>query len=101
MHLYPIDGAVQRVGRNDTAFSYRDVNWSMVIAGVDRDPASAEVLREWTVDYWEALRPFGEGGPYVNFMMDEGTQRVEVTYRDNYARLARLKAKFDPEISSR
>jgi hypothetical protein len=52
MHLYPIDGAVQRVGRNDTAFSYRDVNWSMVIADVDRDHASAEALREWTVDYW-------------------------------------------------
>jgi FAD/FMN-containing dehydrogenase len=97
MHLYPIDGAVHRVGPNDTAFSYRDVNWSMVIAGVDRDPASAEALREWTVGYWEALRTFGEGGTYVNFMMDEGAGRVEATYRDNYPQLAGLKAKFDPD----
>jgi hypothetical protein len=96
MHLYPIDGAVQRVGRNDTAFSYRDANWSMVIAGVDRDPATAVLLRDWAVDYWEALHPYSEGGAYVNFMMDEGQERVQATYRDNYERLARIKARYDP-----
>ena len=42
MHLYPIDGAAHRVGSDDTAFSYRDATWSMVIAGVDPDPARAD-----------------------------------------------------------
>ena len=42
MHLYPISGAPQRVGKNDTAFSYRDANWGMVIVGVDPDPANNE-----------------------------------------------------------
>ena len=41
MHLYPIDGAAHRPGRTDTAFSYRDATWAMVIAGVDHDPAKA------------------------------------------------------------
>ncbi|HEX5416315.1 MAG TPA: FAD-binding oxidoreductase [Chloroflexota bacterium] len=97
MHLYPVDGAVHRVGPNDTPFNYRDANWSMVIAGVDRDPANAAKIRSWAVDYWEALHPYSAGGAYVNFMMDEGQERVQATYRDNYARLARIKAAFDPD----
>ena len=40
MHLYPIDGAVHRVGSKDTPFAYRDVNWAEVIVGVDPDPAN-------------------------------------------------------------
>lgn len=38
MHLYPIDGAVQRMGKGDTAWNCRDATWSMVIAGIDPDP---------------------------------------------------------------
>ena len=95
MHLYPIDGAVQRVGPRDTAFSYRDANWSMVMVGVDPDPHQADRLRRWTVDYWEALHPYSLGGAYVNFIMDEGQERVHTTYRGNYRRLTRIKAKYD------
>jgi FAD/FMN-containing dehydrogenase len=97
MHLYPVDGAVHRAGRDDTAFSYRDATWSMVIAGVDPDPANAERLRAWTVDYWEALHPYSMGGAYLNFMMEEGQERIRATYRDNYERLARVKAAYDPD----
>jgi FAD/FMN-containing dehydrogenase len=97
MHLYPINGAVHRVGRNDTAFSYRDVTWSQVIVAVDPDPANIERAQAWAVDYWEALHPYSAGGGYVNFMMEEGQERVQATYRENYERLARIKAKYDPE----
>ena len=97
MHLYPIDGAVHRVRRNDTAFSYREANWSMVIAGVDSNPASKERITKWAKEYWEALHPYSAGGAYVNFMMEEGQSRVEATYRDNYKRLSEVKRKYDPE----
>jgi FAD/FMN-containing dehydrogenase len=97
MHLYPIDGAVGRVGQADTAWSYRDVTWSQVIVGVDPDPASAAAIRQWTVDYWEATHPYSAGGAYVNFMMDEGQERVRATYQDNYDRLAEVKAIYDPD----
>ena len=96
MHLYPIDGAAHRVGRNDTAFSYRDAVWAEVIVGVDPDPANAERITRWTVDYWEDLHPHSAGGAYVNFMMDEGQERVKATYRDNYERLVAIKNKYDP-----
>jgi hypothetical protein len=96
MHLYPIDGAAQRIGCEDTAFSYRDSRWAEVIVGIDPDPANAAKIKEWTVAYWEALHPFSAGGAYVNFMMDEGQERVKATYRDNYARLVEVKQRYDP-----
>lgn len=97
MHLYPIDRAVHRVGAEDTAFSYRDTRWAGVTFGVDPDPANAEKLKAWAVDYWEALHPHSAGGAYVNFMMDEGQTRVQASYRDNYQRLAKIKANYDPK----
>ena len=97
MHLYPIDGAAQRVGKEDTPWSYRDANWAEVIVGVDPDPAKAQTIKDWTVAYWEALHPFSAGGAYVNMMMDEGQERVRAAYRDNYARLAKVKARYDPD----
>ena len=96
VHFYPIDGAVQRVPKNATAFSYREAKWSMVICGVDSDPAKKDSITKWTKEYWEALHPFSAGGAYVNFMMEEGLNRVEATYRDNYKRLSEIKRKYDP-----
>ena len=43
------------------------------------------------------IKPFSAGGAYVNFIMDEGQERVRATYRDNYERLARIKARYDPK----
>ena len=96
MHIYPIDGAVHRVGRAETAFSYRDVTYSTVIGGIDPDPANKEIISNWAKEYWSALHPYSAGGAYVNFMMDEGQDRVQATYRDNYDRLATIKEKYDP-----
>lgn len=97
MHLYPLNGAVNRVGRNDTAFSFREANWSQVIVGVDPDTGNNERITRWTKDYWEATHPYSLGGAYVNFIMnDEGQERVQATYRDNYQRLLQIKEKYDP-----
>lgn len=97
MHLYPINGAVHDVGQNDTAFSFRDVTWSCVIVGVDSDPNNADLISDWAHDYWEALHPLSAGGGYVNFMMEEGQDRIQATYRDNYDRLIKVKNKYDPD----
>lgn len=96
MHLYPINGAVHRVGKNDTAFSYREANFASVIVGVDPDPANNERMIRWAKDYWLALHPYSSGGGYVNMMMDEGENNVKAAYRDNYDRLAQIKRKYDP-----
>ena len=96
MHLYPIDGAASRGSNKDTPWAYRDGKWAEVIVGVDPDPAKAKIIKDWSISYWEDLHPYSMGGAYVNFMMDEGQERVQATYRDNYARLAQLKKKYDP-----
>jgi hypothetical protein len=98
MHLYPIDGAVRRVGSSDTAWSCRDATWSMVIAGIDGDPANAAAIKKWGREYWEAVHPYNLGGAYVNFMMDDEIDgRLQATYGANYGKLAAVKQKYDPE----
>jgi FAD/FMN-containing dehydrogenase len=97
MHMYPIDGAASDVDAADTAWSYRDAKWGSVFAGVDPDPANVDKIRNWTIDYHEALHPYSAGGAYVNMMMDEGQERVRASYRGNYERLARIKAQYDPD----
>jgi hypothetical protein len=96
MHMYPIDGAAHDVAAPDTAWSYRDATWGSVFAGVDPDPANVAAISTWSIDYFEALHPYSAGGAYVNMMMDEGQERVRASYRDNYDRLARIKAEYDP-----
>ena len=98
MHLYPIDGAVQRVASDATAWSARNARYSMVIAGIDPDPKKADALKTWGRAYWKAVHPYNLAGAYVNFMMDdEATDRLQATYGDNYVRLALAKAKYDPQ----
>ena len=98
MHLYPVDGAVHRRKKDAAAWSYRDAAWSMVIFGVDPDPAKAPALKQWAQDYWKAVHPFNLEGAYANFMMDdEGEQRVRAAYGENYGRLAKVKKEYDPD----
>jgi hypothetical protein len=96
MHLYPVNGAAHRVGKNDTPWAYRDATWAQVIVGVDSDPANKARIISWAKGYWEALHPFSAGGAYMNFMMEEGEDRVKASYRDNYERLVTIKNKYDP-----
>jgi FAD/FMN-containing dehydrogenase len=96
MHLYPIDGAASRVQGDATPWAYRDARWGQVIVGVDPDPANAPALKQWTVDYFDALHPHSLGGAYVNMMMDEGQERVQASYGGNYERLTQIKRKYDP-----
>jgi hypothetical protein len=94
MHLYPIDGAASRIGSSDTAWAYRNAQWAGVFGGIDPDPANAAKIRDWAVSYQQALHPYSMGGSYINFMMEEGQERIRATYGPNYDRLAKVKAKY-------
>jgi FAD/FMN-containing dehydrogenase len=99
MHLYPIDGVAGRVPKDATAWNYRDAKWGMVIVGVSPDPADNPAMIAWARAYWAALHPYSAGGAYINMMMDssdEGQDRVRAAYGDHYARLAQIKAAYDP-----
>ena len=64
--------------------------------GVDPDPANRDRITDWCKNYWDALHPYSAGGAYINFMMDEGEDRVKATYREHYDKLAAIKRQYDP-----
>ena len=97
MHLYPVNGVAGRVPADATAWNYRDAKYGAVMVGVSPDPADNEQTVAWARDYWSALHPHSLGGAYVNMMMEEGDERVRDAYRGNYARLAQVKARYDPD----
>lgn len=97
MHLYPVSGAAARVGKDETAWAYRDARYSGVIVGVDPDPANAARITSWCREYYDEIHQYSAGGAYVNFMMDESMERVKASYRHNYDRLSQIKKKYDPD----
>jgi FAD/FMN-containing dehydrogenase len=97
LHIYPMDGAVHDAGPNDTAFAHRDVKFVHIIAAVTPNRADLPTHREWVRDYWDALHPYSAGGSYVNFLMEEGDERIAQSYSGNHERLAAIKAKYDPQ----
>jgi hypothetical protein len=97
MHIYPLDGAVQDANPDSTAFTYRDIRFTHIIAAVSPEPSPMPAYREWVRNYWNALHPLSAGGAYVNFLMDEGEERISSSYKGNYGRLAAIKAKYDPD----
>ena len=96
MHLYPISGAASRVAKDETPWAYRDAMYAGVIVGVDPEPANANKITTWCKDYWEALHPYSSGGVYLNFIMNEGQDRIKASYKHNYDRLTKIKKKYDP-----
>lgn len=97
MHLYPISGAAARVAADATPWAYRDAKYAGVIIGVDADAANADKITTWCKDYWEATHPYSSGGAYLNFIMNEGQDRIKASYGQNYDRLAAIKRKYDPD----
>ena len=63
---------------------------------IDPDPANNGKITDWARGYYNALHPFGAGWAYLNFMMEEGEDRIRAAYRGNYERLAAIKTKYDP-----
>lgn len=96
MHLYPVSGAAGRIGKEETPWAYRDAKYAGVIVGVDPDPANAGKITQWCKAYWEAIHPYSSGGAYLNFIMNEGQDRIKASYKDNYDRLTQIKRQYDP-----
>jgi FAD/FMN-containing dehydrogenase len=93
-------GAVNRVGKDDTAFNHRNARYNLLIVGIWSDPAAKADNVKWVRDLWGAMEPYSSGGVYVNYLgqeADEGAERVKSAYGpEKYARLITLKEKYDP-----
>jgi len=97
VHIYPINGAVHRVGSAETAFAHRDANFATVIAGMWPDPSENEANTAWVRDYYAATAPLSEEGGYINFMAGDDQERIKANYGGNYDRLVEVKRTYDPD----
>jgi FAD/FMN-containing dehydrogenase len=95
--MFQLGGAIQHLGAAATAFEDRHAQHALNINGVWSEPQATEAHIQWTRAFWEAMRPFSTGRVYVNFLGDEGADRVKAAYgAEKYARLVALKNTYDP-----
>jgi len=95
--IWQMGGAVSRVGEDETAFSGRNAGFTYNIGACTEGPDGFEEERDWVRTFWSALEPH-QMGVYVNFLGDEGQERVQESYgAEKYARLQELKRRYDPE----
>jgi FAD/FMN-containing dehydrogenase len=92
-------GAIARVGAEETAFGDRSSEWMLSIDATWDDPADDERNIGWTRAFWDDCHRFSQRGKtYFNFpgLLEEGDAMVRASYGANHARLARIKAQYDP-----
>jgi hypothetical protein len=94
--LQHVGGAIARVPASDTPYANRDALYDCFPISIWDDPEEDAPRVRWARELWEAMRPFSTGGVYANNLGDEGTERVEAAYGENYPRLLALKNKYDP-----
>ena len=95
--IWQLGGAVARVGEDETAFNGRGAGHTFNINGNSRTAEGFDEEREWARGLWTALEPY-HTSVYVNFMMDEGEERVRQAYGPaKYERLKALKRTYDPD----
>ena len=85
-----------RVPQEATAYPNRDSHYVLNVHTRWRDAAEDETSIGWARDFFNASAGYASGTAYVNFMPGDEADRVEQAYGQNYARLAQIKAKYDP-----
>jgi FAD/FMN-containing dehydrogenase len=96
--LFHVAGALNEHAEDDGAMGNREAAFACIIQAMwAPESGSDDANREWVRTAWQAVRPYSTGGNYVNFQtQDETDERTVESYRDNYARLETVKAKYDP-----
>jgi FAD/FMN-containing dehydrogenase len=92
-----LGGAVKRVPPDATAFGRRDPDFLMNVHTRWESPADDKPCIAWAREFFEAMKPHATGSVYVNFMPEDEKDRVQSAFGPNYARLAAVKAKYDPQ----
>ena len=90
-----VHGAASRVGPTETAFALRGESYVIcMVAAWDGGEGHRHIA--WTRACWRAIEPFANSGVYINFLGNEGEERVRASYGVNYERLVALKNRYDP-----
>ena len=96
--IWQMGGAMASASDGGTAFTARGAGHTFNITASTESAEGFEEERAWVRELWSALEPHHMNSVYVNFLMDEGEERVRQAYgADTYDRLKALKRKYDPE----
>lgn len=96
--LFPIDGALNHLSKEHSAVGNRDARGVINITAAWEKADDDKVNIEWARAAWRDIRGFSTGGTYVNFLTEEeGDERIQAAYRDNYRRLVEIKMRWDPD----
>jgi FAD/FMN-containing dehydrogenase len=96
VHIHHLGGAMAAVAPDATAFANREAPFVYNVIGMWPEPEGDEAGIGWGRAAFESLKPWSYGSAYVNFLGDDGHERVSSAYGANYERLANLKAVYDP-----
>jgi hypothetical protein len=95
--IFQLGGRVALVGEDETAFSGRAAGHTFNINGITTGENGFDEERDWARRLWTALEPH-HTSVYVNFLMDEGEERIRQAYGPKkYERLKKLKKSYDPD----
>ncbi len=98
LHIaFPLGGAFAQ-GAADWPLAFRGATWAIHPLSIWEDPADDERAITWARDLRDAIKPYAIDATYPNFIGDEGQMRVVAAYgEENYERLAKVKAEYDPD----
>jgi FAD/FMN-containing dehydrogenase len=97
LHIHHLEGALSRVNPEATAFRHRSPRYAMNLVGLWTAGEQPDPHIAWVRRTFDAMQSFATGAPYLNFLGDEGTDRVRAAYgAATYDRLAEIKARYDP-----
>ena len=94
--VQPQGGATARVPDGETALGWRGAKWSVHYLGMWDDAAQNEAQIAWVRKVADAMKPWAQGGTYLNYLSDEGEDRVKESFGHHYKRMEELKNKYDP-----
>jgi FAD/FMN-containing dehydrogenase len=95
--IFHLGGSIARVSEDETPFSGRSAGHTININGTTETAEGFDDEREWVQSFWAALEPYHQS-VYVNFLMDEGKERIRQAYGPKrYERLLALKQRYDPD----
>jgi FAD/FMN-containing dehydrogenase len=95
--IQPLGGQVHRVADDAMALGWRaSARWALHILGMWPNPEESEKQVQWVRRVSQATQPWAQKGTYLNYLMDEGEQRIRDSFGIHYERMVALKNKYDP-----
>ncbi|WP_226584159.1 FAD-binding oxidoreductase [Halobacillus litoralis] len=94
--LEPMGGAINRIGKTETAYPHRDASYNLGICAGWMEQGDDETCIRWTREIHNKMTPYSTGGVYSNYLSHDEEERIKAAFGENFNRLKEIKSKYDP-----